>query len=157
MQALTIASDLDVPADRLADSILTMAGVNYELAPVLRMTYPKGADRLDGGDVPVGILLFRSWVLLFGLLPIDWSDVKLERFDGRRGFSERSTMLNHRVWDHERTIEPLPDGRARLTDRLRFEARWPGSAPILTAIVRWVFARRHRRLRARHGGAAAAA
>ena len=106
-------------------------------------------------DVPLGEPLGRSWILLFGLVPVDYDDLELaERGPGLR-FQERSTMLSMTSWEHERTVEPAGEG-CEVTDRLTFKLRRPlaavpGSARLARAIVARLFGHRHRRL-ARHWG-----
>ena len=103
--------------------------------------------------MPVGEPLGRSWILLFGLIPVDYDDLSLaERGPGFR-FLERSTMLSMSSWQHERSVEPAAEG-CQITDRLTFELRRPlrfvpGSDRLAAAIVARFFAHRHRRL-ARH-------
>jgi hypothetical protein len=126
--------------------VSTMAGVNAELMPIARMTHPAGLDRLDGADVPLGRRLFRSWVLLFGVLPVDWDDLTLLRVEPGRGFLESSTLLSQRRWTHERLLEAVPEG-CRVTDRVGFEPRLPVLAGVHAAIFHLVFRHRHRRLR----------
>ena len=115
------------------------------------MTAPPHVRRLDAAGVPVGERICRSWLLLFGVLPIDYDDLTLVSIEPGRGFHERSAMLSMRVWEHERTIEARPDGGCTVRDRLRLEPRLPGSGPLLEPIVRFTFRHRHRRLRRRFG------
>lgn len=122
-----------------------MAGVNHEVGPFLRMTYPPEAARLDAASVPIGTRAFRGWLLLFGVLPIDWDDLTFEAFEPGRGFRERSTMATQRVWRHERTLEPVAGG-TRVTDRLAWEGRVPGAGAVFALVVPWLFRWRHRRL-----------
>ncbi len=68
---------------------------------------------------------------------------------GRR-FVEESSLLSLRAWRHERIVEALPGG-CRVTDRLTPVPRAPGTGPIVRAVVGWLFAHPHRRLRARFG------
>lgn len=131
--------------------VATMAGVNHELGPWLRMTSPPGA-RLDAGAVVTGVRVFRSRLLLFGVLPVDYDDLTFVRFDEGRGFLERSPMLSARVWEHERLLEPAGEG-CRVTDRVRFVPRVGIVAPLQRAIVAMVFRHRHRRLRGWFGDA----
>jgi hypothetical protein len=111
-------------------------------------------------QVPLGEPLGRSWILLFGLLPVDCDDLGLaERGPGFR-FLERSAMLSMSAWEHERTVTPAPNG-CQITDRLAFQLRRPlamvpGSARLAGAIVARLFTHRHRRL-ARYWAAAGAA
>jgi ligand-binding SRPBCC domain-containing protein len=133
------------------ERVSTFEGINDELRPVLRMTAPARVRGLDPSEVVLGERIFRSWVLLFGLIPIDYDDLTLVALEPGRGFHERSRMLSMRVWEHERTLEPDGDGGCRVRDRLSLEPRLPGMGPLLERIVRATFRHRHRRLRRRFG------
>jgi ligand-binding SRPBCC domain-containing protein len=148
----TARSRLDAPAERVWARVSTMAGVNDELAPLARMTHPPGVDRLDPGLGELGRPAFRSWVLLFGALPVDFDDVTIVRLDPGAGFLERSRLGTQRVWEHERRIEALPGGRCVLVDRVRHEPRLGLGGRLQSALLRQVFLHRHRRLRRRFGG-----
>jgi len=129
------------------DRVATMAGVNHELLPLVRMTCPRtfAGMRLDAAANVLGQRLFRSWVLLFGILPVDWDDLTLVRIEPGRGFLESSTMLSQRRWVHERTLEAVPGG-CRVTDRIEFEPRLPVPAGVFLRLFRFFFRHRHRRL-----------
>jgi hypothetical protein len=133
------------------DRVTTPAGINDEMRPYLRMTLPRGLERIDPAEIEVGKPLGRSWILLFGLLPVDYDDLNLVRLDPGEGFLERSTMLSQRLWEHERTLEPI-EGGCRVTDRVRWEPRLGLLAAPLRPLFAWFFRHRHRRLR-RHFGA----
>ena len=60
---------------------LTMSGVNAELRPLVRMTAPAPWATRPIFDWPEQKLLFTSWILLLGVLPID-----------RHAFSLRSVI-----------------------------------------------------------------
>jgi hypothetical protein len=137
--------------------VTAFEGINRELMPLMRMTAPSGAGSLEAADVVPGQRLFRSWILLLGLIPIDYDDITLVRLDPGRGFLERSPMLSQRSWEHERSIEPEGPSVCRISDRVRFEPRLPIPAAWLRPLYRLVFRHRHRRLRRRFGGAAVAA
>ncbi len=128
-----------------------MPGVNDEFFPFLRMTGPKDANI---ADAPIGERAFRSWLLLFGLIPFDYDDITLVEIVPERSFHERSTMLTQRRWEHWRDLEPLPGGGTRVTDRIDFEPKLPGG-DALRPVFRLVFRYRHRRLRKRFGARAA--
>src|SRR3712207_5868010 len=49
----------------------SMAGVNHELGPFLRMTYPPAFATLHQAPRLLGQRLFRSWVVLAGVIPIE--------------------------------------------------------------------------------------
>ena len=121
----------------------TPEGVNHELGPWLRMTAPRHLRSLDG--VTLGERLCRSWVLLFGVIPVDYDDLTLVRLEPGRGFLERSPMLSQRLWEHERTLEPA-DGGTRVTDRVRLEPRLRVLGRLSLVVATAVFRHRHRRL-----------
>ena len=143
-------SHLSAPPAAVWERVSTFEGINHELGPVLRMTAPASVRSLDPADVVLGERIFRSWVLLFGVLPIDFDDLTLVALEPGVGFHERSRMLSMRVWEHERRLTPAGDG-CRVADRLSFEPRVPGSGPLLERIVRATFSHRHRRLRSALG------
>jgi ligand-binding SRPBCC domain-containing protein len=139
------SSPLPAPPDAVWAQVTSLAGINDELAPWLRMSAPRGMQ-LTPEAVPLGRRWFRSWILLFGILPFDYDDLLIERLDPGRGFLERSKMLSARVWEHERTLEELPNGDTLLTDRVDFLPRLPGTARAHAAVIRAIFRHRHRRL-----------
>lgn len=111
------------------------------------MTSPREHAGRTLFDAPLGVPLFRSWLLLFGVLPIDFDHIGLEAVDPTSGFVESSTMLSMRTWRHERRVTPLPDGAgSRVSDTLTFTPRIPGTGALLAAIVGALFRHRHRRL-----------
>jgi ligand-binding SRPBCC domain-containing protein len=127
--------------------VSTFEGINDELRPLMRMTAPARVRALDPAEVVLGERIFRSWILLFGVIPIDYDDLSLIALEPGRGFHERSTMLSMRAWEHERWLEPDGDGRCRLRDRLSFEPRVGFAGPLLEAFIRMTFRHRHKRLR----------
>jgi ligand-binding SRPBCC domain-containing protein len=142
---------LAAPPDAVWARVSTFEGINDELRPLMRMTAPARVRALDPSEVVLGERIFRSWVLLFGLIPIDYDDLTLIALEPGRGFHERSRMLSMRVWEHERMLEPAGDSTTRVTDRLSFEPRLPGAGPLLERFIRATFRHRHRRLRRRFG------
>src|SRR5436309_11030541 len=112
----------------------------------MRMTAPRSAELTPEG-VPLGRRWFRSWILLFGVIPFDYDDLCVEELEPGRRFLERSTMLSARVWEHERTLDPVGDGGTRLTDRVRFQPRIRLLTGIHRTIIAATFRHRHRRLR----------
>ncbi len=132
----------------------TLADVNAELAPLVRMTAPAAYLDRPLEDAPRGVRLFRSHCLLFGLIPVDWDDLCLLSVEPERGFVEASSMATQRVWRHRRALVDHGDGACTLTDHLAMEPRIVALGPAFRAAFSQVFAHRHRRLRARFGGVA---
>ena len=159
MHSLKQSSCLPVPAGEVWARAVTEPGINDELWPLLRMTFPRDLRGLTIDEVEVGAPLGRSWILLGGLVPVDFDDLCLVELEPGRRFLERSRTLSFSVWQHERLVEPNGNGRCRITDRLGFElrsplARMPGSARVARRIVAAIFRHRHRRLARHHAGAA---
>ena len=149
-----IASRLAADPAAVWERAMSAEGINAELGPLLKMTVPRGLDSLDLHDLQPGPL-GRSWLLLFGVIPVDYDEIGLERIEPGRGFLERSTMLTQRLWEHERTIAADGDGTV-LRDRLAWEPRLPLPGPALRPPIAAVFNHRHRQLRRHFGGEAAA-
>lgn len=142
---------------------VTPDGINDELRPILRMTMPRGMEAATIEDVAVGEELGRSWILLGGLIPVDYDDLRLVAIDREpKGgqtlfrFQERSRTSTLRVWSHERIVASAGEDACIVTDRLGWEpralvARIPGSGRVVAAIVGALFRHRHRRLQRRWG------
>jgi hypothetical protein len=146
------SSLVPAPATEVWGRAITEEGINDELSPILRMTMPAGLRGKTIDTVEVGKPLGRSWILLGRLVPVDYDDLRLVELEPGRRFLERSRTLAFSVWQHERIVEPVGEASCRVTDRLGFELKrpvaWiPGSARLATAIVRFLFRHRHRRLR----------
>jgi ligand-binding SRPBCC domain-containing protein len=141
---LRFESELSAPPDRVWAWAMSLDGITREMRPYMRMTVPRGARDLRDVSVELGKPLFRSWILLFGVVPIDRSDLTLIELSHGAGFVEESPMLSMRLWRHERTLAPRGSGTL-LVDRLTFE---PRVAPALvTWFIRGVFRHRHAVLR----------
>jgi ligand-binding SRPBCC domain-containing protein len=152
-----VETELTAPAEDVWSAAVSEAGIDYELRPILKMRMPTALRGRTIDDVPVGEPLGKAWLLLFGVIPVDYDDFALaERGPGFR-FLESSSMLSLSSWTHERTVEPAGDG-CIVRDRLTFEARRPlravpGIERLARGIVSFLFAHRHRRLLRRYGGA----
>jgi len=145
------------PAAEVWARAVTEEGINDELAPILRMTMPAGLRGKTVDTVEVGVPLGRSWILLGGVLPVDYDDLCLAELEPGRRFLERSSTLAFSLWQHERTVEPEGERACRVTDTLGLELRrpiaWiPGVARLATAVVGALFTHRHRRLARAAGG-----
>jgi hypothetical protein len=152
MRAVTVISAVRADRAALWARIAGFAGVNDELAPWFRMTAPAGSVTLSA-DLATGTPLFRSWLLLFGVVPVEFDLIGFERIVVGAGFAERSRMGLLAPWWHDRWLDDVPGG-TRITDRLRFGARLPGGDALAAPIVRALFRHRHRRLARRFGALA---
>jgi hypothetical protein len=146
---ISVSSELNASAEAVWARAIDPAGINYELGPLMRMTIPKGVEDFGLDDLERGHI-GRSWVLLFGLIPFDYDDLSIVRVEPGHSFLERSTMLSMRLWEHERTVTPLGEGRCRVEDRLAWEPRLPLPGRWLRPVVHAIFNHRHRRLRGVH-------
>jgi hypothetical protein len=140
--------------DEVWAGVSTARGINDEFFPLLRMTATRELRENGLAHVELGKRICRSWVLLFGVLPVDYDDITLVRLDPPSGFLERSTMLSQRAWEHERTIEPATDGAdgCVVTDKIGYEPRLPVPDLFLRRLYTAIFRYRHSRLRRRYGG-----
>jgi ligand-binding SRPBCC domain-containing protein len=148
---ISITSRVDATPERLWERITTPEGINHEMRPWMRMTLPRGVSELSVDQVELGKPIGRCWILLFGVLPIDFDEVNLVRLEPGRGFLERSRMLSQRSWEHERTIEPDGEG-SLVTDRVRWQPRLGLPARALRPMFRAFFRHRHRRLQDHFAG-----
>jgi hypothetical protein len=131
------------------DWITSLDGISTELWPYFRMTAPKNIRKLSDVKINPGVRLFRSWVYLFGFIPIDYSDLTLVEMTDKRGFKEQSPMGSMRLWRHEREIVDCANDQSSVTlvDKLTFEPRIASS--VVGWFIRKVFEHRHRVLRSR--------
>lgn len=146
---------LAAPAGTVWERATALGGVNEELRPWLRMRAPARLRGARISDLEPGVPAGRFWLLLGGILPVDYDDLMLVEIEEPRRFLERSRMLSMEMWQHERLVEPAGAG-CTVTDRLTFRLRpalalLPGSKALARALVGALFRHRHRRLAAVHG------
>jgi ligand-binding SRPBCC domain-containing protein len=147
---ITVTSRVRAPVAAVWEHATTMAGVNLELMPLVRMTVPASARGKTLSDVELGSVAFHSVLLAFGVVPFDRHALCLVRVDANRGFQERSTSLLQKRWDHDRTL--AADGEGTLvTDQVTFAPRIGPAKPV-APIIRAIFRHRHKRLAQRFGG-----
>lgn len=151
---IKVTSGLNAGAEAVWARAIDPEGINYELRPLMRMSVPKGAEDFGLDELEPGHI-GRSWIFFFGFLPLDYDDLNIVRVEPGRGFLERSRMLSMRLWEHERTVTPLGEGRCRVEDRLAWEPRLPLPGAWLRPLIHFVFNHRHGRLRRFFGAAAA--
>lgn len=142
---ISVSSRLNASPAAVWDRVMTPEGINDEMRPYLRMTLPRGVERLDLESIEIGTPIGRSWILLFGLLPFDYDEICLARLEPGRGFLERSKMLSQRTWEHERALESAAGG-CLITDRVSWEPRFGLPGTPLRPVIRGFFRHRHRRL-----------
>ena len=141
-----MVSDLTASVDVVWRSVSTIEGVNIELAPLARMTYPAEMAGVRFQDVPVGQPLFTSVILFLGIIPFDRHHLRLESIEAPNGFHEHSQSLVQQHWIHRRSLTPVEQG-CRITDHIQFVPRlWP-LGYLLLIPFRIVFWNRHRNLR----------
>jgi len=123
-------------------------GVHAEMAPVLKLEFPKGMQHIPQGQDSLGSPLGNCRFLLFGVVPVDLSRLTFVEMEPGRRFVEQSPLLSMKSWRHERLIEPVADG-ALVTDSLEFTPRMAG--PVVGWLVGRFFAHRHAVLRREFG------
>ncbi len=140
-------SIIDAPAEQVWARVVTPDGINDELWPWMTMSMPRGAKDLTVDTIPVGTPVGRCWMRLFGVVPIDYDLLTVEKLLPGRGFYEESTMMSMRRWRHERTITPDGD-KSVVRDRITFQMRLPlrPATPIMAVALRALFGHRQRRL-----------
>jgi hypothetical protein len=145
-------SELEAPLALVWDRVVRVSGANDELWPFAKMTRPAFEDRLTAPG-PGMLPPFRTWFLLFGLVPIARRSMQLEVLaEGR--FVETSTSWLTGTSRHERVATIGAGGSTVLADRLTIESRGRAMDAVMRAGITKTFRRRHRRLQ-RHFRAAA--
>jgi ligand-binding SRPBCC domain-containing protein len=144
---LSFHSRLQAPAEDVWKHSTNFDLLNREFAPWLKMTSPNSSllEVPQGSQLPVQ--LFRSYILLFGILPVEYDDIGLEAWQEGRWFQEDSTMLSMKVWRHRREILPQGEGSCRIQDDLEFVPRIGVLGPAARLAAGLVFSHRHNRLR----------
>lgn len=145
MISLTFESKLKATPEQVWQSITSIEGLTYEMLPLMRLTVPKGYKTLSDIYPRKAEANFRSWVLLFGIFPIDHTDLQLKSLTPLKGFVEESNMASMKYWRHERKIAPVSEGVTSVIDELTFE---PLRLKSLSALViQKFFEHRHKKLK----------
>ena len=137
---LIFHSELRASRDRVWAWITSVEGISRELWPILKMTAPRNARSIQDVLIEPGKPLFRSWILLFGVLPVDRSDLTLLQLEEGTGFVEESPMLSMSLWRHERSLATNGEGTI-LKDMLTFKPRL--ATPLMKWFIQTVFTHRH--------------
>lgn len=122
-----------------------MEQVNNELFPFARMTYPVNKNHFCNLIEASNEKLFTSWILLFGILPIDIHFLKLEKIEEGKAFYENSTSIINKYWKHTRLLIAENENTI-LIDEVYFSPRIPILGIILFPIYKKIFSNRHRQL-----------
>jgi ligand-binding SRPBCC domain-containing protein len=143
--SLRFESRLHSSAERVWEWITSIDEISAEMWPYFRMSVPRGVRSITDLEIKLGDPMFRSYIFLFGFLPIDFSDMTLVELDSGRGFIEQSPMGSMKLWRHKRRIVPSDSEAVLLIDELTFQ---PRMAPRLVAwFIKHVFTHRHEVLR----------
>lgn len=137
-------SVLEAPLAHVWDRVVRVSGANDELWPFAKMTRPAFEDRLTAPE-PGTLPPFRTWFLLFGLVPIARRSMQLEVLTEGR-FVETSTSWLTGTSRHERVVTTGAGGSTVLADRLTIESRGKVMDAAMRAGITTTFRRRHRRL-----------
>jgi hypothetical protein len=148
----SVSSVVTAPRVDVWMRVTSQPGLDHEFRPVLRMRFPHAHRGSTIGDLPVGEPIGRAWLLLGGLLPVEYDDLCLVEVEPGSHFVERSTLGSARAWQHERRLQDA-DGGTRLTDTVTLTPRRGLPAGVARALVAALFRHRHRRLRAWFGSA----
>lgn len=140
----TIGSRLQARPQAVWQFVTTMQGVNAELWPLARMTFPE--DMANINALPRGKPAFTSVILFLGVIPFDWHELTLKRVEPGKGFYEHSRSFIMRDWIHERRVEPKMTG-CEIVDEVRFTPKIGLLGYLLYVPFRVVFWNRHRNLR----------
>lgn len=140
--AIDITSRVPRPVHELWPIVTSADGVNAELSPLLKMTFP--SNGFDFSKAPLKQTLFTSWILLLGFLPFDRHNFVLHEI-GSSHFIETSHTLLQKLWRHERYLTTQGDSTDVL-DVVTVLPRLSFMKPLTNRIVAFIFRHRHKQL-----------
>lgn len=144
MIKLSFKSKFNVEKKVLVEHSFSMKGVNTELFPWMKLTYP--TDVLKENIEEPGRFLFNSWVLFLGFIPIDYYSFYFTSFNIEGHFHENSSSLTYKNWCHIREVVAV-EGGCLLKDDLEIKPRLFFLSPLIRFFVRRLFLHRHSILR----------
>lgn len=144
---LTVQSLVHCRKPLLWQHVTQMHNVNYELLPIVRMTFPADKAAINGQQVPLHTPLFTSVLLLFSIIPIDLHHLAFDKIDEGNAFYENSTTLMHKFWKHTRILKAV-NGGTMVMDEVTFQPRIPLLGYLLLPAYKATFKHRHQRLTA---------
>ena len=139
---------LPVEPELLKKELFTMSGVNYELAPTVKMSAPEQWVSKSITEWPVNKEIFTSTISFFGVIPIDRHRFKLLSVSSA-GFVESSSSVFNSVWSHERTITKSGSG-ANVKDVVGYQNKISLLGTLLKPFYRSIFTHRHKRLKLKY-------
>jgi ligand-binding SRPBCC domain-containing protein len=126
-------------ADEIWSWSTSIRGIQAEMWPILKITFPKGLKQIDK-DTALGKPLCRCHFLLLGIFPMDMSKLTfVELVPGHR-FVEQSPLFSMKMWRHERIVSATGPGTS-VTDNLEFSPRF--ASPVVRWFVKAFFKHRH--------------
>jgi len=146
---LTVEVALRANRSEVWAATCTVASVNRELSPFVRMTDSTHGAHFDAEPWRAGAPVL--WQLLFGFIPIDRHRVELVALPDKGGFRESSSSWWYRVWRHERALVDQPGGGCIVRDHVEIEPRLGMLDPMIAVAVRQTFRRRYQYLRREFG------
>jgi ligand-binding SRPBCC domain-containing protein len=142
--AINISTFLPRPPEEVWAAVATADGVNAELMPLVRMTFPKGFTDLR--QAPLGEPAATCWLLAFGVIPFERHTLMFADI-GPSGFVETSLGLFHyHYWSHERTVRPA-EGGCVVRDIVTVWSKIAFLDGIADALTAYAFRHRHKRLK----------
>jgi hypothetical protein len=148
--SFTVSSIIKCERTELWQAVTKLKNVNYELMPLLKMTYPEQADVIDIQTIRKGDILFRSCFLLFGFVPVDLHSLRVVEIEDGCFFHEHSHSIANASWKHHRTLESIDEQQTTVTDWVRFTPRITLLGYILNPLIQYLFEHRHQRLAKRY-------
>lgn len=139
---LRFETHLKARPEQVWNSITSLEGLTREMMPLMRLTAPKSFKTLN--DIYPSKSNFRCWVLLFGIFPIDHTDLQLKSLEPLKGFVEESNMASMQYWRHERKIVVVSETETSVIDELSFEPR--RFKKIIKFVIQKFFEHRHSKL-----------
>lgn len=136
---LTFTTEIPASPAEVWSWSTSIKGIQAEMWPVLKITFPKGLNNIDK-DTALGKPLCRCHFLLLGIFPMDMSKLTFVEFVPGHRFVEQSPLFSMRMWRHERVVTPAGNG-ARVTDNLEFSPRF--ASPLVAWFVKKFFEHRH--------------
>ncbi|MGI9587155.1 MAG: hypothetical protein ACR2MR_02985 [Dietzia maris] len=86
------SSVVPAPRDQVWARVVTAEGVADEFGPLLTMRFPRSLRGATIADLPLGRPAGRAWILLAGIVPVEFDDLVITGMEAPRYFQERSSL-----------------------------------------------------------------